>query len=99
MGVEIKNYLPLVRSIAYKIYKKSNRKIDLEDLIGAGNFGLVKAIHTYTTGHGATFNTYASLKVWNTIMDELRYLNWVPRTTIKKENFKYPKIINIDEDI
>ena len=53
----------------------------MDDLINAGVVGLIEAYHNFDTGKGVKFETYASLRVRGSILDELRGMDWVPRST------------------
>lgn len=77
----IKNYLPLVRSIALGIIKKLPASFELEDLIGEGVFGLIKAIEQFDVKRGVKFETYATAVIRGSILNGLRALDWVPERT------------------
>lgn len=71
--------LDFVRGIARKVARRLPASIDLEDLVGAGNVGLMKAARTFDSTRGIQFRTYAARRIYGAIMDELRELDWVPR--------------------
>ncbi|MEW6535825.1 MAG: FliA/WhiG family RNA polymerase sigma factor [Candidatus Auribacterota bacterium] len=76
----ILNYLPLVKYIAGRMAVNMPSHIDSDDLISSGVIGLVKAIERYDLECGTQFETYATTRVKGSILDELRSLDWVPRS-------------------
>ena len=57
------------------------RSVEMDDLINAGVVGLIEAYHNFDEDKGVKFETYASLRVRGSILDELRGMDWVPRST------------------
>ena len=72
--------LPLVKSIALRIRVKLPDFIELDDLMQAGLIGLFKACQSYDSQQGATFQTYAAIRIRGGILDELRRNDWLPRS-------------------
>jgi RNA polymerase sigma factor FliA len=77
-------YLPLVKFIAGRIIVGKMSPVDTDDLINYGVIGLIDAIDKFDPSKGVKFETYASLRIKGTIIDELRKLNWMPRSAIGK---------------
>lgn len=75
----IVRYLPLVKLIADQIYVRLPRRVDVRDLRAAGVFGLIHAVEAFDHDRGIKFETYCSLRVRGSILDELRAEDWVPR--------------------
>ncbi|MFH1614120.1 MAG: FliA/WhiG family RNA polymerase sigma factor [Planctomycetota bacterium] len=75
----MEHYLPLVKYTAERIYSKLPDKVELDDLISAGIFGLMDAIDAYDPHRGVKFETYCAPRVRGAILDELRNMDWVPR--------------------
>ena len=75
----MKHYRRLVRYTAERLYSKLPDKVELDDLISAGNFGLVDAINAFDPARGVKFETYCSPRIRGSILDELRSMDWVPR--------------------
>lgn len=73
-------YLPIVEHIVYHIAKRLPGKVQLDDLLGAGALALVEASRTYKQQNGASFETYASIRIKGAIIDELRSQTWLPRS-------------------
>lgn len=81
---KIVQYLPLVKYIAGRIIVGKSSAIDMEDLIGYGVIGLIDAIDRFDPKKGVKFETYANFRIKGAIIDELRKLNWVPRSAMAK---------------
>ena len=77
----LETYLPLVKYIAGRLAIGLPRSVEMDDLINAGVLGLIDAYNNFDTGKGVKFETYASLRVRGSILDELRGMDWVPRST------------------
>ena len=75
----MENYLRIVKYTADRIYAKLPDKVELDDLISAGIFGLMDAIDAFDPTRGVKFETYCSPRIRGSILDELRSMDWVPR--------------------
>ncbi len=78
------HYLGLVRLVAGKMAMNSPPHVDKDDLIGWGVFGLLDAIDKFDPGHKASFETYASMRIRGAIIDQIRSLDWAPRSLRRK---------------
>ena len=76
--------LPLVKRIALHLKGSLPAHIDTEDLIQAGTLGLLAASRDYSPDHGASFSTYAGIRIRGAILDEVRQISWSPRSVQKK---------------
>ncbi|MDL2248750.1 FliA/WhiG family RNA polymerase sigma factor [Tyzzerella sp. OttesenSCG-928-J15] len=77
-------YAPLVKYVAGRLSVHLGHRIEYEDLISYGIFGLIDAIDKFDYGKGVKFETYASLRIRGAIIDNIRKLDWVPRTLRQK---------------
>ncbi|MBD3345483.1 MAG: FliA/WhiG family RNA polymerase sigma factor [Chitinivibrionales bacterium] len=77
-------YAHLVKYVAYRLAVNLPASVDKNDLIGSGIMGLVKAVETFDPERGFKFETYAGHKIRGAILDELRALDWVPRSVRQK---------------
>jgi RNA polymerase sigma factor for flagellar operon FliA len=68
----ILGHLPLVRHIVRKVTANLARRVDEEDLVGAGTLGLVKAAQAYDPAKHTEFSTYAYIRIRGAVIDELR---------------------------
>lgn len=75
----MEHYRDLVRYSAERLHSKLPDKVELDDLISAGIFGLMDAIDAYDPERGVKFETYCAPRVKGSILDELRSMDWVPR--------------------
>ena len=76
----VQHYRPIVKYIAEGLHAKLPEKVDFDDLISAGIFGLMDAIDTFDPTRGVKFETYCSPRIRGAILDELRSMDWVPRS-------------------
>ncbi|MHC4618429.1 MAG: FliA/WhiG family RNA polymerase sigma factor [Planctomycetota bacterium] len=75
----LKHYMYMVRYTAERLYTKLPDKVELDDLVSAGVFGLMDAIDAFDPDRGVKFETYCSPRIRGSILDELRSMDWVPR--------------------
>ncbi|MEE4296396.1 MAG: RNA polymerase sigma factor FliA [Wenzhouxiangella sp.] len=76
----VTRYSALVRRVAYHLAGRLPDSVDVEDLIQAGMLGLIEAAGKYRGEQGASFETYASIRMRGAMLDELRRTDWVPRS-------------------
>lgn len=81
----IEHYVHLVKIVAGRLSIYLNQYIDTEDLISYGVIGLIDAIDKFDIEKNVKFETYASLRIRGAILDEIRKLDWIPRTLRKKQ--------------
>jgi RNA polymerase sigma factor for flagellar operon FliA len=72
-------YKDLVRYSAERLHSKLPDKVEIDDLISAGTFGLMDAIDAFDPSRGVKFETYCAPRIKGSILDELRSMDWVPR--------------------
>jgi RNA polymerase sigma factor for flagellar operon FliA len=80
----LSEYLPLVKSVAGRMAIGFPKSVELQDLISTGVIGLVEAFSNFDPNRGVKFETYAVPRIRGAILDELRSLDWVPRSTRAK---------------
>src|SRR5688500_2888365 len=80
----ILNYSPLVKYVAGRVAVGLPANIEQSDLISYGIFGLIDAIEKYDQSRGIKFETYAISRIRGAIIDELRAIDWVPRSVRSK---------------
>jgi RNA polymerase sigma factor for flagellar operon FliA len=78
-NILMEHYLPLVKYTADRICAKLPDKVELDDLVSAGIFGLKDAIEAFDPERGVKFETYCTPRIRGSILDELRNMDWVPR--------------------
>jgi RNA polymerase sigma factor FliA len=77
-------HAPLVKRIAYHLMGRLPDTVQLDDLIQSGMEGLLEAIRQYDARQGASFETYAGIRIRGSMLDELRRSDWTPRSVHKK---------------
>ena len=80
----VQQYLPLVSSILGRLAMTLPDHVDQDDLKSAGLVGLLQALRNYDPGSGNSFETYARVRIRGAMLDELRRMDWVPRTVHEK---------------
>ncbi len=80
----IKRYSPMIKYVANRIAMRLPPHVEVDDLISVGVLGLMDAISKYDPTRGAKFKTYAEFRVRGAILDELRSMDWVPRSVRQK---------------
>lgn len=81
----ILEYSPLVKIVAGRLSMYLGYNVEYEDLVSYGIFGLIDAIDKYDTTKPNKFETYASLRIRGEILDQIRKMDWIPRTVRQKQ--------------
>lgn len=81
----ILEYAPLVKLVAGRLSMYLGYSVEYDDLVGYGIFGLIDAIDKYDTMKAVKFETYASLRIRGAILDQIRKMDWIPRTIRQKQ--------------
>ena len=74
----------LVKRIAFHLAGRLPPSVDVNDLVQAGMIGLLEAAAHYTNDRGASFETYAGIRIRGAMIDALRKLDWAPRSVHRK---------------
>jgi len=83
-------YAPLVRVVAGRLSMYLGYNVEYEDLVSYGIFGLIDAIDKFDRGKDVKFETYASLRIRGSILDQIRKMDWIPRTVRQKRRRSAP---------
>jgi len=94
----LKRYLPLVRNVAGRMAIGFPRSVELTDLINTGVIGLVEAFKNFDPARGVKFETYAVPRIRGAILDELRALDWVPRSTRARSREIDRAVVRLEND-
>ena len=78
------HHAPLVKRIAHHLAGRLPANVQVDDLIQAGMIGLLEATRQYDATHGASFQTYAAIRIRGAMIDEIRRLDWTPRSVHRK---------------
>ncbi|MFN2349889.1 MAG: RNA polymerase sigma factor FliA [Thioalkalivibrio sp.] len=76
----VDEHVPLVKRIAYHLLGRLPSSVQVDDLIQAGVVGLLEAASQYDAGQGASFETYAGIRIRGAMLDEVRRSDWTPRS-------------------
>lgn len=77
-------HAPLVKRIAYHLMSRLPPSVQADDLIQAGMIGLLEASRNYDPSQGASFETYAGIRIRGAMLDEIRRTDWTPRSVHRK---------------
>ena len=78
-------YAPLVKIVAGRLSMYLGGNVEYEDLVSYGVFGLIDAIDKFDTNKDVKFETYASLRIRGSILDQIRKMDWIPRTIRQRQ--------------
>lgn len=80
----VMEHAPLVKRIAYHLMSRLPPSVQADDLIQAGMIGLLEAARNYDATQGASFETYAGIRIRGSMLDEIRRTDWTPRSVHRK---------------
>lgn len=80
----VTQHAPLVKRIAYHLMSRLPPSVQADDLIQAGMIGLLEASRNYDATQGASFETYAGIRIRGAMLDEIRKNDWAPRSVHRK---------------
>lgn len=80
----ILEFAPLVKVVAGRLSMYLGYNVEYEDLVSYGIFGLIDAIDKFDCFKEVKFETYASLRIRGAILDQIRKMDWIPRTIRQK---------------
>lgn len=78
------HYVELVKIVASRLYTSRSADLDYEDLISFGVIGLIDAIEKFDLSKNVKFETYANIRIRGAIIDQIRSLDWIPRSARQK---------------
>lgn len=81
----ILEYAPLVKVVAGRLSMYLGYNVEYEDLVSYGIFGLIDAIDKFDKNKEVKFETYASLRIRGAILDQIRKMDWIPRTVRQRQ--------------
>lgn len=81
----ILEYAGLVKLVAGRLSMYLGYNVEYDDLVGYGIFGLIDAIDKFDYTKGVKFETYASLRIRGAILDQIRKMDWIPRSIRQKQ--------------
>lgn len=78
-------YAGLVKLVAGRLSMYLGYNVEYDDLVGYGTFGLIDAVDKFDYSKGVKFETYASLRIRGAILDQIRKMDWIPRSIRQKQ--------------
>lgn len=81
----ILEYAPLVKLVAGRLSMYLGYNVEYDDLVSYGIFGLIDAIDKFDYSKDVKFETYASLRIRGSILDQIRKMDWIPRTVRQRQ--------------
>ena len=81
----VQEYAPLVKRIANHLRGRLPDSVDQDDLIQVGLIALLDAARQYSPAKGASFETYAGIRVRGAMLDEVRSTDWTPRSVYRRQ--------------
>ena len=76
----VRRHAPLVKRIAYHLMSRLPPTVQIDDLVQSGMIGLLEASRNYDAAQGASFETYAGIRIRGSMLDEIRKGDWAPRS-------------------
>lgn len=95
----ILHYAPIVKFVAGRLMVHIGQNVEFDDLVGYGIFGLIDAIEKFDPTKGAKFETYASFRIRGTIIDNIRRMDWVPRSLRQKHKQVENALIKLEDEL
>jgi RNA polymerase sigma factor for flagellar operon FliA len=80
----VRRHAELVKRIAHHLAARLPASVDVDDLVQAGVIGLIEASRHYSGDRGASFETYAGIRIRGAMLDELRHTDWAPRSVHRR---------------
>ena len=94
----ILEYAPLVKLVAGRLSMYLGFNVEYDDLVSYGIFGLIDAIDKFDLMKDVKFETYASLRIRGSILDQIRKMDWIPRTIRQRQKKIEAAIRDIERD-
>lgn len=88
----VEKHAPLVKRVAYHLKSRLPANIQLDDLIQAGMIGLLEAAKNYDATQGASFETYAGIRIRGAMLDDVRKNDWAPRS-VHRNNRRISEVV------
>ena len=94
----VERHASLVKRIACHLINRLPASVQLEDLVQAGMIGLLEAARNYDECQGASFETYAGIRIRGSMLDEIRKNDWAPRSVHRKARMVADAVREIEND-
>lgn len=94
----VEEHAPLVQRIAHHLKARLPANVQIDDLIQAGMIGLLEALRNFDGSKGASFSTFAGIRIRGAMLDEVRRGDWSPRSA-HQQSRKVAEAINLVEQV
>ena len=94
----IMEYAQLVKIVAGRLNMYLGNNVEYDDLVGYGIFGLIDAIDKFNYDKNVKFETYASLRIRGAILDQIRKMDWIPRSLRQKQKKIDTAVLKIESN-
>jgi RNA polymerase sigma factor for flagellar operon FliA len=90
-------YAPLARFVVGRLGIPATGLLEAEDLVSYGMIGLINAIDRYDPGRGIRFEAFATARIRGAVIDQLRALNWLPRSAVARMRQIEAALANLEQ--
>ncbi|MBD3612607.1 MAG: sigma-70 family RNA polymerase sigma factor, partial [Hydrogenovibrio crunogenus] len=97
-AINIEAFLPLVKRIAYHLKGRLPDSVMVDDLIQSGIIGLIESSQKFDATQGASFETYAGIRIRGAMLDEIRKGDWTPRSVYRKSREVSEAILKVESE-
>ena len=91
-------YVPLVKLVAGRLNMYLGYTVEYDDLVSYGVFGLIDAIDKFDFDKNIKFETYASLRIRGSILDQIRKMDWIPRSVRQKQKQLDAAVVALEKE-
>ena len=95
----VEEHLPMVKSIVQSMCAQFPSHADTGEMHSLGVMGLIEAARRYDASHGRSFAVYASVRIRGSVLDELRRLDWMPRTARKRSRMVDKVVQKLEQEL
>jgi len=95
----IREYASKIKYMAYRLSYRLQPDIDIDDLISSGIIGLMDAMDKYDPAKETLFKTYAEFRIRGAMLDEIRSMDWVPRSVKEKAGLLYKTVSSLEKKL
>lgn len=95
----VEHYIPLVRAIVNRLASSLPAHVDVDNLRGVGMIGLMNALRNFDPEGGSSFESYARVRIRGSLLDELRRIDWVPRSVHSKKRKVQSVVQELEQEL
>lgn len=99
MQLLVEKHAPLVKRIAYHLLARLPASVQVDDLIQAGMIGLIEAAKNFDGSKGASFETFAGIRIRGSMLDEIRRGDWTPRSVHRNARLIAETIAELEAEL